>query len=68
MSTETLAVLISAAVWWVPTFIAATDLQQRDGLPRHLVWKWSAVLAIPVAGAALYWFRGRPELDHHAQR
>lgn len=67
MSAETLTVLVSAAVWWIPTFIGVNDLQQREGLPRHLVWKWAAVLAIPVAGAALYWWRGRPALDRHAR-
>lgn len=52
-----------AAVWWVPTFLALTDLQRRVGIPRPLVWRWTAWLCVPVLGAVLYFRRGRAELD-----
>jgi hypothetical protein len=62
--TELLVVAAMAVVWWVPTFVAITDLQKREeGVPRPLVWKWYALLCVPVAGAALYRRRGRLELD-----
>ena len=48
MSGETVVVLISALVWWIPTFIGLSDLQNRQGLPRPVLWKWTAVLAVPV--------------------
>lgn len=63
MSGDALVVLVSALVWWIPTFIGLSDLQNRQGLPRPVVWKWTAVLAVPVVGAGLYWWRGRPGLE-----
>lgn len=56
-----------AVVWWVPTFRSLTDLQRRDRVPRVLVWKWTAVLCVPVLGAWLYEHRGRAELDGAAR-
>lgn len=52
-----------AVLWWGPTFMGLSDLQRRRGLRRVLVWKWTAVLCIPVAGALLYIKKGRYELD-----
>ena len=52
-----------AAAWWIPTFTALADLQARERLPRVQVWRWTAVLCVPVAGAAWYFVRGRPQLD-----
>ena len=60
---EALAVVLMAVLWWVPTFIGLTDLQGRRAVPRFLVWKWTAILCVPVAGAILYRTRGRRELD-----
>lgn len=57
------AVVISAAVWWIPTFVGLTDLQARQDLPRPVVWKWTALLAVPAIGPAIYYWRGRPALD-----
>ncbi|MBW3602384.1 MAG: hypothetical protein KY434_06775 [Actinobacteria bacterium] len=61
---DPLLVALLAAVWWIPTFVCLSDLQRREGVRRVLVWKWTAVLCVPVAGAALYWTRGRRGLDH----
>lgn len=52
-----------AALWWIPAFLCLNDLQSREGVRRVLVWKWTAVLCVPTVGAAVYWFRGRAELD-----
>ncbi len=60
---EALAVVAMAALWWMPTFIGLTDLQGRSAVPRVLVWKWTAILCVPVAGAVLYRTVGRRELD-----
>ncbi|MBA3628149.1 MAG: hypothetical protein H0W55_00505 [Actinobacteria bacterium] len=60
---EALAVVFMAVVWWAPTFIGLTDLQGRRAVPRVLVWKWTAILCVPVAGALLYRIKGRRELD-----
>lgn len=60
---ETLAVVLMAVLWWAPTFIGLTDLQGRREVPRVLVWKWTAILCVPIAGAVLYRTRGRRELD-----
>lgn len=60
---EALAVVFMAVVWWAPTFIGLTDLQGRRAVPRVLVWKWTAILCVPVAGALLYRTKGRRELD-----
>lgn len=60
---DTIVLLICAVVWWIPAFMALSDLQQRDGLPRKLVWKWTGVLCVPVIGPAVYFRRGRPTLD-----
>jgi hypothetical protein len=56
-------VVVAALVWWIPAFVALTDLQRREGLPRRLLWKWTAVLCVPTIGAGVYWWRGRRELD-----
>jgi hypothetical protein len=61
--TEAIAVVAMAVLWWAPTFMGLTDLQGRRALPRVLVWKWTAILCVPVAGAILYRTRGRRELD-----
>ena len=62
-----LAILAAlAGAWWIPTFLCLHDLQNREGVRRVLVWKWAAILCVPVLGAALYWWRGRPELDADA--
>ena len=61
-------VIAMAAVWWVPTFIGLSDLQRRTGVRRVLVWKWTAVLCIPVLGALVYFRRGRDELDRDVSR
>ena len=60
---EVLIVLVMATVWWVPTFLGLADLQRRTGVRRVLVWKWTAILCIPIAGALLYARRGKAELD-----
>lgn len=54
---DLLVVALLAAVWWIPTFLGLADLQRRDGLPRPLVWKWTAVLCVPVLGALAYFRR-----------
>lgn len=61
-------VAVLAAVWWVPTFICISDVNRRIGVRRVQVWKWWAILLIPVAGWILYWRRGRSELDRDAER
>ncbi|MFN2490161.1 MAG: hypothetical protein ABR529_10560 [Actinomycetota bacterium] len=61
--TEALAVGLMAVGWWAPAFFGLTDLQARRGIPRVYVWKWTAILCLPVAGAWLYHNRGRKELD-----
>jgi hypothetical protein len=60
---ELVAVGLMAVLWWVPVFVALTDLQSRQGIPRVYVWKWTAILCVPVIGALLYRDRGRKELD-----
>ena len=65
---DALAVVISAAVWWIPTFLGLSDLQRRAGLPRPVVWKWTAILVVPVIGAVLYFWRGRQSLDAQRNR
>jgi len=60
---DLLLVVILAACWWVPTFLALADLQRREGLRRVVVWRWTAILCVPVVGALLYFGRGRRELD-----
>jgi hypothetical protein len=61
--TEAVVVALMAVLWWAPTFYGLTDLQTRAGIPRVYVWKWTAILCVPVAGALLYRNRGRRELD-----
>lgn len=56
-------VLVMAVVWWVPTFLGIADLQRRTGVRRVLIWKWTAILCVPIAGALLYARRGKRELD-----
>lgn len=63
MTADTILLLALAVVWWVPTFVALADLQRRTGLPRPLVWRWTATLCVPIVGALLYFRRGRPALD-----
>lgn len=54
---EALLVLVLAVVWWIPAFMGLADLQRREGLPRPQVWKWTAVLCVPVLGALAYFRR-----------
>ncbi|MGH3665846.1 MAG: hypothetical protein ACRDU8_07130 [Egibacteraceae bacterium] len=65
---ELLLVAVMAAVWWIPAFLALSDLQGRRSLPRPVVWRWTAVLCVPVVGALVYFRRGRPALNAHDQR
>ena len=65
---ELLAVALIAAVWWIPTFVCISDLQGRHGIRRVLVWKWWAILTVPVAGWMLYWKKARAELDRDAEQ
>ena len=58
---ELVLLAVFAAVWWVPAFLCIHDLQQREGVRRVLVMKWSAILCVPTVGAVLYWTRGRAE-------
>jgi hypothetical protein len=60
---EVAAVGLMAAVWWIPTFVALADLQGRRGVARIVVWKWIAILCVPVLGALLYRSKGRRELE-----
>jgi hypothetical protein len=64
--TELLFIAVMAAGWWIPTFVALAELQRRDDVRRPLVWKWSALQALPVAGYLWYFRRGRAELDADA--
>ncbi|MBA2425735.1 MAG: hypothetical protein H0V60_01480 [Actinobacteria bacterium] len=64
---ELVLVCAMAVLWWVPAFKALTDLQAREGVRRVLVWKWTAILCVPVAGALLYQRRGRQELDRSVE-
>ena len=59
---ELVLLAVLAAVWWVPTFIAMADLHNRTGVRRVDVWRWTALLCIPVIGALLYLRRGRYQL------
>lgn len=63
MTPETIVVVACAVLWWIPAFIAMSDLQQREGLARRLVWKWAGVIGVPVVGPPIYFWRGRPALD-----
>ena len=65
---EAVALIAMTLVWWIPTFRCLTDLQGREGVPRVLVWKWTALLCLPVAGSLLYERRGRAELDRAVGR
>ena len=64
---DLLAVALLAAFWWAPTFLCIADLQRREGARRVLVWKWWAILCVPVVGWLLYWKRARAELDRDAE-
>jgi hypothetical protein len=64
---EFLLVVVMAAVWWGPTFICLSDLQRRRGVRRVLVWKWMALLCVPVGGALFYWTKGKKELEEDAR-
>lgn len=68
--TEVVLIAVMAVVWWIPTFIALAELQNREGVRRVLVWKWYGKLAIPVWGWIAYFRSGRAELDadHEEQR
>jgi hypothetical protein len=63
---ELLIVLVMATIWWVPTFLGLADLQRRTQVRRVLVWKWTAILCIPIAGSLLYARKGKAELDADA--
>ena len=54
---------IMAVVWWAPTFLSLSDLQARQHIPRVYVWKWTAIVCVPVVGPLLYRTKGRRELD-----
>ena len=68
-----LLVVAMAALWWVPTFVCLSDLQRRGvansemphdkRIRRVVLWRWTAVLCVPLVGALLYWTKGRRELD-----
>jgi hypothetical protein len=70
---DSLLVVAMAAVWWVPTFVCISDLQRKSEasskrssdkrIRRVVLWRWTAILCVPVVGALLYWSRGRKELD-----
>lgn len=60
---ELLLVAVLTVTWWIPTFVALTDLHNRKGVRRVAVWRWTAVLCIPVVGALLYLRRGRHQLS-----
>ena len=63
MSIENIAVVaVMAAVWWIPTFKALTELLDTHGVRRVLIWKWMGLLCIPVYGWIRYYRRGRAEL------
>ena len=65
---EALLVIVMAALWWAPTFMGLTDLQNRHGVRRVLVWKWTLILCIPVFGWWWYNRKGRAEVDADARR
>jgi hypothetical protein len=60
---DVVLVAAMALLWWMPTFVSLSDLHGRRGVPRPYVWKWVAILCVPVVGALLYRSRGRRELD-----
>ncbi len=63
MPTDWLLLLALAVVWWIPTFMGIADLQRREGVRRVVVWRWTAVLCVPVVGAILWFTRGRDAVD-----
>jgi hypothetical protein len=60
---ETLLVLVLAAVWWAPTMFAVRELHDREGDRRVLVWRWTAIIAVPLVGPVLWYLRGRRAMD-----
>ena len=58
---ELLALGLLAGLWWIPTFVGLAELHNRPGLRRVVVWRWTALLCVPVAGAALWFTRGRQQ-------
>lgn len=60
--------VICAVVWWIPAFVALSDLQRREGLPRPVVWRWMALISVPLVGPLVYFRRGRPALEAHRTR
>lgn len=65
---EVLLVVVMAGAWWIPTFMGLTDLQNRQGVRRVLVWKWTLILCIPVFGWWWYNRKGRAEVTSDASR
>lgn len=63
MGQEPLLVLVLAVIWWAPTMFAVRELHDRDGDRRVLVWKWTAIIAVPVIGPVLWYRRGRAAMD-----
>ena len=63
MGRDTVVVVVLAVVWWAPTMFAIRELHDRDGDRRVLVWRWSAIIAVPVLGPALWYLRGRDAMD-----
>ncbi len=59
---DLLLVAVLAGAWWIPTFVALTDLHNRKGVRRVDVWRWTLLLCVPVIGALLYLTRGRYQL------
>ena len=68
MDQELLLVVVLALVWWGPTMFAIRELHDREGDRRVLVWKWSAIIAVPLVGPALWYWRGRAALETDPRR
>ncbi|MEX1164181.1 MAG: hypothetical protein WEB03_11435 [Nitriliruptor sp.] len=68
MGRETLLVLVLATVWWAPTMFAVRELHDRQGDRRVLVWRWTAIITLPLIGPVLWYVRGRKAMDEDAGR
>lgn len=63
MDQDQLLVIVLAIVWWLPALFAMQQLHAREGDRRVLVWRWTAIIAIPIVGPLLWFRRGRGVLD-----